>query len=89
MALLIHSLVDVDELARHPWILLGWGCKQLSNSHPLQPIKEKWMQRIRESNLVHFGAQNARGDYYHPLPLVGDKREIIRQYVQAYRDTAL
>ncbi|SDO87868.1 hypothetical protein SAMN04487897_12546 [Paenibacillus sp. yr247] len=79
-----HSLAPITELNRHPWILLGWGCKQLSKIHPLQKIKKKWIERIEDSKLCYFGYQNMKGDYYHPLPR-GDKEEIIKQYILQYK----
>lgn len=86
-----ESLVTINELKDHPWILLGWGVKRESKWRNLQLIKNKWINLINESQVSAFGKKHKqRDDYYHPCPLIPTQRplmleDLIRLYNQKYK----
>jgi hypothetical protein len=83
-----ESLVPIDQLRLHPWILIGWGVEHKSNWSSLGNIKKLWRHLINESGISSFGKNhNERDDYYHPCPLIPTRRpamvkELIDQYHQ-------
>ncbi|MCI1589780.1 hypothetical protein [Heyndrickxia oleronia] len=73
-----ESLVSLDELNTHPWILLGWGVRRESRWTNLERIKEEWRSLISEAKVPTFGKKHPkRDDYYHPCPLIQNDRPII------------
>ncbi|MCH6265111.1 hypothetical protein [Neobacillus citreus] len=82
-----ESLVALDELVLHPWILLGWGVKQEIRWKNLQHIKGRWRERIVESKIPTFGKKHAKkNEYYHPCPLIPTQRPLIlNELVELYK----
>lgn len=73
-----ESVASVEELQKHPWILLGWGMKQNTQWRNLEQTKRLWMDRISESGIFSFGKKHHRyNDYYHPCPLIPTNRPVM------------
>lgn len=81
-----ESLVTLNELGKHPWILLGWGVKREKRWKNLQHIKGMWRELIEESKIPTFGKKHAKkNDYYHPCPLIRTKRPLmVEELVSLY-----
>ncbi|RYM04770.1 DUF1643 domain-containing protein [Sporolactobacillus sp. THM7-7] len=83
-----QSLVTVDELKTHPWILVGWGLSYNRQWKNLKAIKDQWLEHIRLSGIPKFGIMNQRGDYCHPCPLITSERPIIlKELVHVFTKT--
>ena len=82
------SLVSLEELKTHPWILLGWGVKRESRWVNLELIKKQWKQLILESEIPSFGKKHPkRDDYDHPCPLISTKRGVLlEELVSIYKN---
>ncbi|PEJ34209.1 hypothetical protein CN689_08685 [Peribacillus butanolivorans] len=82
-----ESLVNINELKSHPWILLGWGVKQEKRWKNLQLIKEKWRRLITETKVPTFGKKHKKRDeYYHPCPLISTHRPMMaKELVTIYK----
>jgi hypothetical protein len=82
-----ESLVTLNELGKHPWILLGWGVKREKRWKNLQRIKEIWRELIVDSTILTFGKKHAKkNDYYHPCPLIPTKRPLmVEELVSLYK----
>lgn len=78
----------VDELKRHPWILVSWG---LEDKPHVKRLKEAWLARMQESGVPFFGkAHEDKQDYYHICPQLVEKRgPIINDLVRIYRKTSI
>lgn len=73
-----ESLIPLEELQSHPWLLLGWGVEQKARWKNLQLIKEKWRDLISKSKVPTFGKKHKKtDDYYHPCPLNPKQRPIM------------
>lgn len=81
------SLVEINEIKSHPWILIGWGVKQEKRWGNLQSIKEKWMELLEKSKVPVFGKKHLKqNDYYHPCPRIPTQRPlIIEELVEIYK----
>ncbi|MED2972876.1 hypothetical protein P4361_11650 [Fictibacillus sp. B-59209] len=84
-----HSLISIEELRKHPWILLGWGCKQKAGWVNLRKSKEQWLNLIQESGIRSFGnSSGSNGKYYHPCPqLVRNRVTMVEELVTLYRES--
>lgn len=82
-----ESLVTLNELCNHPWILLGWGVKREKRWKNPQRIKGKWSRLIEESMVPTFGKKHEKNnDYYHPCPLIPTKRPLmIEELISKYK----
>ena len=82
-----ESLVTINELKSHPWILLGWGVKREKRWKNLQHIKGKWLELIVDSKTSAFGKKHKKNnEYYHPCPLIPTKRPMmIEELVSIYK----
>jgi hypothetical protein len=70
-----ESLIPIEELQSHPWILTGWGVKQNPNWKNLEQIKGMWVSLINESKVPAFGKKHKdSNNYYHPCPLIPTRR---------------
>jgi hypothetical protein len=75
---LTESLVSLDELNTHPWILIGWGVRRESRWTNLELIKREWRNLISEARIPTFGKKHPkRDDYYHLCPRIQTDRQII------------
>ncbi|KSU82085.1 hypothetical protein GA0061096_3699 [Fictibacillus enclensis] len=83
-----HSMITLEELKEHPWILLGWGCMYKARWINLKQAKLNWLQLIKESGIKSFGKRNGMGDkYYHPCPqLIKDRGAMVDHLVTLYRE---
>jgi hypothetical protein len=81
-----ESLIPLEELQSHPWLLLGWGVEQKARWKNLQLIKEKWRDLIAKSKVPTFGKKHkTTDDYYHPCPLIPTKRPImVKELIALY-----
>jgi hypothetical protein len=71
----LGSLVPMDELRVHPWMLLGWGCEQRSQWRHLPKVKDAWLNLIERAGIPSFGKLHPKGKgYYHPCPLIPTRR---------------
>lgn len=83
-----QSLVTVDELRTHPWLLIGWGTAFNKQWKHLAAIKSKWLDQIRKSGIPTFGIMNRNGDYDHPCPPIASERPIIlRELIRIFNKT--
>lgn len=70
-----ESLITVNELQSHPWLLIGWGVEQKANWKNLEQIKDSWLNLIKESKIPTFGKKHKDSkNYYHPCPLIPTRR---------------
>lgn len=81
------SLITLNELQTHPWILTGWGVEQKSKWKNLEQIKGSWLNLIKESNVPTFGKRHKSSDnYYHPCPLIPTLRPgMINELITIYK----
>ncbi|ATY84529.1 hypothetical protein CVV65_05805 [Kyrpidia spormannii] len=79
------SLVDKQELKKHPWILLGWGCDEESFPVELRAVKDRWLELISHANIPCFGKKHPEGKgYYHPSYALYHP-ELIDELVSIYK----
>jgi hypothetical protein len=74
-----ESLIELDELKQHPWILRGWGVKKHKKHwQPFVQIKDKWDCLIHTSGVPNFGKAHPKQKlgyyYYHPCPQIPTHR---------------
>ncbi|WP_236035122.1 hypothetical protein [Alkalihalobacterium elongatum] len=84
-----ESLVPIEELKEHPWILLGWGVEYRAYWKNLKLIKKRWLNLIENSGVISFGKRHKkREDYYHPCPLIPTNRPtILKQLITIYKES--
>ena len=76
--------VLLEELKKSPWILIGWGC--LNNTETLELMKIRWLTLITESKIPILAKRGKdKLSYYHPKPMLKSNRveyrkEIRRQF---------
>ncbi|MFS0920106.1 hypothetical protein [Brevibacillus sp. 179-C 1.1 NHS] len=86
---LASQLVSIQELQKHPWLLLGWGCLQRRSWRHFSSLKEMWNRQILAAGIPTFGKRCSNGmDYYHPCPrLHSMKAAVLRDLLVMYRQT--
>lgn len=86
---LASHVASVQELQKHPWLLVGWGCLQKSAWRHFSSLKELWKKQIDASGIPTFGKRCSNGiDYYHPCPRLHSMREaVLRDLLVMYRQT--
>lgn len=84
---LTESLVSLNELNTHPWIVIGWGVRHESRWTNLELIKRKWRNLILEAGISTFGKKHPkRDDYYHLCPrLQTDRKIILGDLIEIYK----
>lgn len=56
-----------------PWTLIGWGCK---DNKVLNNIKREWKHNLNVNEVKTIGYKHKKNPhYYHPLPMIYDKRQ--------------
>lgn len=83
-----ESLVSVEEVAWHPWFLLGWGVARNKRWKNYEQIKQAWMDIIQKSMVPTFGKKHLkRKDYYHVCPRIPIQRpERIQELIQLHKE---
>jgi hypothetical protein len=83
-----ESLVPLNELKSHPWILLGWGIEKNRSRKNFQLIKEKWLSLIAESKVPSFGKKHkVKEDYYHICPRIPTERpKLAKELITMYKE---
>ncbi|MGD6818755.1 hypothetical protein [Metabacillus sp. 84] len=84
-----ESLITIDDLKMHPWILLGWGVMYKSKWRHLKTIKDNWIKLILDSDIPSFGKTHKnRKDFYHPCPLISTQRPLmLEELIRHYKST--
>ncbi|MBO9605443.1 MAG: hypothetical protein J7639_05810 [Paenibacillaceae bacterium] len=84
-----HSLIGMNELKSHPWILLGWGVERNPHWKNLELIKKTWMNLIIQSKVPAFGKKHHQSDdYYHPCPLIPTQQPtVLADLIKLYKET--
>ncbi len=79
------TLPSLDEIKRHPWILIGWGVERRKRWKFYEKEKQKWLQLIKESKIPYFGVLSSDNQYYHPSPNSPSKKQRLEQLIHAYK----
>ncbi len=82
-----ETLPSINELRRHPWVLLGWGILS-ENLTSLNLVKNRWLSHIEEAGVPSFGKLHTnQRDYYHVRPqLAADANELLDELVNLYQE---
>lgn len=83
-----ESLVSVEEVAGHPWFLLGWGVAKKKSWKNYEQIKQSWRDRIQEARVLTFGKKHPKqNDYYHVCPRIPTERPgRIQELIQLHKE---
>lgn len=79
------TLPSLDEMKKHPWILIGWGVERRKRWKYYELEKRKWLQLIKESKIPYFGVLSCDNEYYHPSPNSSSKQHRLEQLIHAYK----
>lgn len=79
------TLPSLDEMKKHPWVLIGWGIEKRKRWKFYEAEKRKWLQLIGESNIPYFGVLSNDNEYYHPSPNSHLKKQRLEQLITAYK----
>lgn len=83
-----ESLVTLNELQKHPWLLTGWGVERKAKWRNLEQAKKIWLNLISESNVPTFGKKHKdSNNYYHPCPLIPTRRpDMLNDLLTIYQE---
>ena len=83
---IMESLIPLEELQLHPWLLTAWGVKHKASWTNFERIKKDWLNLIHESKIPTFGKKQMRSNnYYHPNPRKSkDKSIILKELVELH-----
>lgn len=84
----MDSLVSVQELRRHPWILLGWGVANERRWKNYGAIKQAWKTLLHEATVPTFGKKHLRNEeYYHVCPRIPTQRPgIVQELIKLHKE---
>ncbi|MCP8969946.1 hypothetical protein [Ectobacillus ponti] len=85
------SLINIETLQQHPWILFAWGVERRVKWTHLRVVKDEWRKRVKEAGIPSFGKEHPKHDeYYHVCPHVMNKRAaMVTDLIRIYRDTVV